>query len=69
MPPRLKRLIGAIAIMVFVVAYALVGALIGDVVVLHQPFWAQMLYFAVAGLLWIVPVGAIIRWMYGPRPA
>ena len=64
MPARLKRLIGAIAILLFVLIYALVAALVGDVIALHQPTWVQIVYFAIAGLAWIIPVGLIIRWMY-----
>ena len=64
MPPRLKRLIGAIVILVFVIVYALVAAFVGDAVVASTPRLVQILYFAVAGLIWIVPVGLVIRWMY-----
>jgi Protein of unknown function (DUF2842) len=64
MSPRLRRLIGACLIMLLVLVYALVAALIGDVVATTQPKLVQILYFFVAGLLWIVPVGAIIKWMY-----
>ena len=67
MPPRLKRLIGAIFILVFVIVYALIAAFVGDAVVASTPRLVQILYFAVAGLLWIVPAGFVIRWMYGKR--
>ena len=69
MPARLKRLVGAIVILLFVLAYALVAAFIGDVVAMRTPTWVQIVYFAVAGLLWIVPVGLVIRWMYARKPA
>jgi hypothetical protein len=69
MPVRLKRLIGTIIIVVFVVFYALTASLAGDVIVKHQPIWLQLIYFAIAGLLWIFPVGALIYWMYAKRAA
>ncbi len=64
MPPRLKRLIGAVIIGVFVLVYALVAARIGDGLSVRFPIWAMFVYFAVAGFLWIIPVGALIWWMY-----
>ncbi|MDR3495729.1 MAG: DUF2842 domain-containing protein [Ancalomicrobiaceae bacterium] len=64
MPSRLKRLIGAIIILVFVIVYAFIAAFVGDAVTMSVPLVVQMLYFAVAGLVWIVPVGFVIRWMY-----
>jgi hypothetical protein len=64
MPVRLKRLIGTIVILLFVLLYALTASLAGDVIVRHQPLWLQLIYFAIAGLLWILPVGALISWMY-----
>jgi hypothetical protein len=68
MPARFKRLIGTLIILVFVLFYALTASLAGDVIVRHQPLWLQLIYFAIAGLLWIFPVGALIRWMYA-KPA
>ncbi|MDR3375827.1 MAG: DUF2842 domain-containing protein, partial [Ancalomicrobiaceae bacterium] len=67
MPPRLKRLIGAIVILVFVIVYAFIASFVGDAVVASTSRLVQVLYFAVAGLVWIVPVGFVILWMYGKR--
>jgi len=64
MPPRLKRLIGACLIVAFVVAYAFVASIVGSGILNGKPVWVEIVYFPVAGLLWIVPVGAIIVWMY-----
>jgi len=64
MPPRLKRLIGACLIVLFVVVYAFVASLVGSGILAGKPAWVQILYFPVAGLLWIFPVGALIVWMY-----
>lgn len=67
MPPRLKRLIGALIIVVFVVFYALVASLVGSRIANGEPLWLQIVYFPVAGLLWVIPVGGIIVWMYRKR--
>ena len=69
MSSRLKRLAGAIVIMLFVLIYALVGAFVGDKLIVSQPMWIYLPYFVIAGILWIFPVGLVIRWMYrSPLP-
>jgi len=68
MPVRLKRLIGTIVILVFVLIYALSAALVGSKIAISEPMWIQIIYFPIAGLLWILPVGALIYWMYA-KPA
>ncbi|WP_405054178.1 DUF2842 domain-containing protein, partial [Telmatospirillum sp.] len=47
MPPRLKRLIGAIVILVFVIVYAFIASFVGDAVVASTSRLVQVLYFAV----------------------
>lgn len=64
MRTRIKRLIGACFIVVFVVCYALIAARVGDGLTAKFPVWALFIYFAIAGLVWVLPVGAVIYWMY-----
>jgi uncharacterized membrane protein len=33
------------------------------------PHWAQLAYFLIAGLLWVLPAGLLIRWMQRPEAA
>ncbi|PTW60116.1 uncharacterized protein DUF2842 [Breoghania corrubedonensis] len=63
MPP-LKRLFGTIVLVVFVVVYAFVAAVIGDMTMQNASELTRIAYYLVAGLLWTVPAGAIIWWMY-----
>ena len=61
MPPRLKKFIGLIAILVFVLAYIIAAVAIGDLIPDH---WAARLaYFGVVGTVWGVPLFPLIRWM------
>lgn len=63
MRPRIKKLIGAVVLLIFVAVYAL------GVMALAQPLLrdagplASFLFYAVAGLAWIVPVMPLITWM------
>ena len=69
MPRRLRKLIGAVAILAFVCVYALVAMLVAQAEPIHQaPGWAQGLFFGVVGLAWILPIMPLIAWMERPDP-
>ena len=67
MNARSRKLIGAVALIAFVVVYALVAAALA----LSRPLqeagmpW-RFLGYAVLGLAWTLPAGALIRWMERP---
>lgn len=66
MTVRTRKLIGTIALVIFLGAYAWVAVVIGAGRISHAPHWAQFAYFLAAGLLWVLPAGALIRWMQRP---
>jgi hypothetical protein len=63
---RTRKLIGTIALLLFLALYAWVAASIGAGRITLAPAWAQFAYFLTAGLLWVVPAGLLIRWMQRP---
>ena len=63
MPRTDRKIVGAALLVVFVPIYALVAMAIGAALP-GTSILVQTLYFAVAGLIWIVPAGVII---YGCR--
>jgi len=64
-PPR--RLFGTLVLVAFVVTYAFLVGAIGTVRFPEDaPAGPQFAFYAVAGLLWIVPAGYLIKWMYRP---
>lgn len=67
MPLRLKKLIGTIAIVVLVILYALIATSVASAYLGQSSGWVHLAYFALSGLLWILPAMAIIKWMAGPR--
>ncbi len=68
MPRTYRKLVGAVLLVVFVPLYALVAMTIGAAKLPGTSTLVQTLYFAVAGLIWVVPAGIIIKWMQRPDP-
>ena len=64
MVPSLRKFIGMVALVLFVIVYALTAMVVGDSPRLQESSTLiQFTYFAIAGLAWVVPAGAIIWWM------
>jgi len=66
MPLRLRKFVGMLIMVVFVIVYAFVAMVIGDLTMQDAGTGLQMLYFAIAGLAWTIPVGALMWWMDKP---
>jgi hypothetical protein len=66
MPPRLKKLVGTILLVVFISLYALTAMTIAAAKLPGTSGLTQLAFFVVAGTLWILPAGALIAWMQRP---
>ena len=66
MTVRARKLIGTFVLLAFLAVYALVIASIGAGRITAAPPLAQLAFFFVAGLAWVVPAGLLIRWMQRP---
>ena len=66
---RLRTLIGSIAILVFVVLYALVAMALAESRIVDAPTIVQTLVYLVLGIIWIFPLMPLIRWMERPDRA
>jgi hypothetical protein len=65
---RTRKLIGAVAILVFVIVYALVTMALAQGRLQDADKIWQNLYYVVAGLGWILPLMPLIKWMERPDP-
>lgn len=61
-----RKFIGAVAMLVFVVAYALVVMVIAQGRIHDAAKPVQTVFYVVAGLVWILPLMPLIRWMERP---
>jgi hypothetical protein len=63
MPLRLRKFIGAIALFVLVIAWALVAMALAQVPSIRDNAIAATLYYVIAGLGWVLPALPHISWM------
>jgi hypothetical protein len=64
MSPRIKKLIGAFVILLWLPLYSLTAMGVAVLLLPHAHWFAAFLYYAIAGTLWIVPIGLMLPWMY-----
>jgi hypothetical protein len=60
---RTKKLIGAIVALAWLPVYALLAMAVGIRVLPHAGGVVTFLYYAVAGMAWIIPIGLMLPWM------
>jgi hypothetical protein len=61
--PRTKKLVGAVVMLIWLPAYALLAMAVGVRVLPHANALVQFIYYAVAGMAWILPIGFMLPWM------
>lgn len=62
--PRIKKLIGTIITLIWLPIYALLAMAVAIKVLPHAVWYVAFLYYAIAGTLWIVPIGLMLPWMH-----
>lgn len=64
---RTRKLVGTVVLMLFLAIYALLAMAAAIVLQVNQASkLTELGYYVVAGLIWVVPAGAIISWMSRP---
>ena len=66
MKMRTRKLVGTFIIVPFIVVYTFMAMLVAVSVLPGSSGLTQLIYYVVAGLVWIIPVGWVIRWMVRP---
>ena len=61
MPPRLRKLVGSVAVIAFLTAYIALAVTLADW--LPDNRIAELLFFVVAGIAWGVPILPLFTWM------
>ena len=60
---RARKLLGTIVLVIFVIVYSLTPMTIAAAKLPGTSGMTQLAFYAVAGLLWIIPAGGLIYWM------
>ena len=66
MPIRLRKFIGAVALFVLVIVWALVAMALAQAPAIHDNTFASIAYYVIAGIGWVLPAMPLVRWMSGP---
>ncbi len=64
MTPRAKKLVGTLALILWLPVYALLAMGVGVHVLPHAAWFVTLLYYAFVGTLWIFPIGLMLPWMH-----
>ncbi|MGD9784456.1 MAG: DUF2842 domain-containing protein [Hyphomicrobiaceae bacterium] len=67
---RTRKLVGTVVLMLMLVVYALLALAVAVVLQVREASkLAELAYYVVAGLAWVLPAGLIIKWMARPDAA
>ncbi len=66
MPRRFRTLLGTVAILSFVMVYALVAMALAESRIVDAPKLVQTIAYLVLGIAWIFPLLPLIKWMERP---
>ncbi len=67
MTQRARKFTGAILLILFIAVYALLAHAVAVVLQIRQANgFVEFVYYIVAGLLWVLPAGLLIKWMARP---
>ena len=63
MPPRLRKFLGTIALLILVVVWALVTMALAQMPAIRENAIVSVGYYVIAGLGWCLPAIPIVTWM------
>jgi drug/metabolite transporter (DMT)-like permease len=63
MPIRLRKFIGAVALFMLVIVWALVAMALAQVPAIRDNTILSVAYYVVAGLGWVLPAMPVVSWM------
>ncbi len=64
---RLRKLIGAVALILLVTSWVLIAMALAQFPVIRANGVIEAIYYVLAGLGWVLPAMPLVRWMNGGR--
>lgn len=68
MPRKLRSFIGMLLLVTLVIVYALVATTIATYRLAESEWYVHLAFFALSGLIWVVPAMFIVSWMLKAEP-
>ncbi|MEZ5956105.1 MAG: DUF2842 domain-containing protein [Hyphomonadaceae bacterium] len=63
MDVRARKALGCLILLAYVAIYSLMAASFGLALLPLLPVWAQLIYYAIAGIVWIFPLKPLFAWI------
>jgi len=63
---RIRKLIGAVALLALVIFWGLLAMALAQSVLTNINGWVATIYYIIAGLGWVLPAMPLISWMAKP---
>lgn len=63
MDMRTRKAVGCAGLLAYLAAYAVIAATLGAYLAPMLPAWAELAFYAVAGIVWIFPLKPLFAWM------
>jgi len=68
MRARTRKLLGTVLLLVVLIIYSLVVMLAAASVLPGSGKIVELIFYAIAGVAWVLPAGYLIKWMYASPP-
>ncbi len=68
MHARTRKLLGTVLLLVVLIIYSLVVMLAAASVLPGSGKIVELIFYAIAGVAWVLPAGYLIKWMYASPP-
>jgi len=63
---RARKAIGCFALLAYLAVYAIAAATLGAYLQPVLPFWAELAFYVIAGIVWVIPLKPLFTWMTRP---
>lgn len=63
---RTRKLVGTVALLVFLAVYALLAMMLAVVLQVSDSKLVELMFYIVGGMAWVLPAAWLVRWMQKP---
>jgi len=63
MNTQTRKALGCFVLLAYLALYAAAAATLGSYILAHAPNWAALIYYVVAGVIWVLPLRPLFGWM------